>query len=86
MIGAMRDAVRNIRKRLGLTQAELAAKIDVTAGNVGHYETGRQVASPDTAAKLIRFARRHGLKDVSFDTIYGHLLRRTPPARAEPRA
>jgi DNA-binding XRE family transcriptional regulator len=82
----MSTAVKNIRSRLKLTQAELAAAIGVTQGAICHYETGRQTATPETAAELVRFARRRGLKDVTFDTIYGHLLRRTPPARAEPRA
>jgi putative transcriptional regulator len=61
--------VRTIRERLKLTQAELAAVIGCTQGNVGHYERG-QTVPPAVARRLIRAARERGL-DLSFDDVYG---------------
>lgn len=81
----MSSVVKSIRLQLGMTQAELAARLGVTQGVVSHFEVGRRVLNPSMAAKLIRAARGRGVQ-VTFDTLYGHLLRRTPPARAEPRA
>lgn len=57
-----------IRSELGLSQAELAAGIGVTQGNVSHYEKG-QTVPPDVAARLITFARTRGL-NLTFDDVY----------------
>ncbi|MCZ8411671.1 helix-turn-helix domain-containing protein [Achromobacter dolens] len=64
-----------IRRHLGLTQAALARAIDVTQGNISHYEKG-QTVSPAVAVRLIRFAASLG-QAVSYEEIYG---------RAEPGA
>jgi transcriptional regulator with XRE-family HTH domain len=45
--------VRRIRQQLGLTQAELAGRIGVTANSVARWERGEMGIRP-TAAGLLR--------------------------------
>lgn len=65
-------SIVSIRKGLGLSQAEFAAGISVTQGNVSHYECGRQQIPPDVAARVISFAKSRGV-EVTFDDIYASL-------------
>lgn len=76
------NSIESIRKRLGLTQAQLAAGIEVTQGNVSHYEKG-QTMPPAVAARLITFAAAHGLA-IGFDHVYG--AADVPPATETERA
>lgn len=69
--------IKNIRERLGLTQAALAEGIGCTQGNVGHYERG-QTVPPGMAKRLIAFAAAKGW-DICYLDIYG-ALERTPDA------
>ena len=62
------NGIRQIRERLGVTQAALAAGIGVTQGNVSHYEHGQPVP-PKVASRLIEFARSAGV-NLTFDDIY----------------
>ena len=61
-----------IRKRLGLSQTELARAIGCSQGNVGHYEVRGQTVPPEVARRLIDVAGSRGLR-LSFDHIYGEL-------------
>ncbi|WP_080708221.1 helix-turn-helix domain-containing protein [Bordetella bronchiseptica] len=63
------NAIQSIRKRLGVTQAHLAAGIGMTQGNVSNYECGRQSVPPDVAARLIDWAKSLG-HEITFDQIY----------------
>lgn len=45
--------VRQIRKRLGLTQAELAAQLGVTASSVARWEQG-VIGIRESAARLLQ--------------------------------
>lgn len=76
-----------LRTRLGLSQAELAAGIGVTQGNVSHYEVRAQTVPPQVAAKLIEFARSHGLS-IGYDHVYGaaELPAEAPPLPAAKEA
>lgn len=58
-----------IRKRLDMTQAEIAAPLGVTQGNVSFYENG-QTVPPAIAAKLIDLAKSKGI-EINFDDVYG---------------
>lgn len=59
-----------IRSELGLSQSELAAAIGgMTAGNISHYEQGRQEVPPDVARRLIAAAAELGVV-LTFDDIY----------------
>jgi len=58
-----------IRKRLGLTQVEIAAALGMTQGNVSFYERG-QTVPPQVAGKLIELAKAKGF-DLSYDDVYG---------------
>jgi transcriptional regulator with XRE-family HTH domain len=62
--------IREIRKRLDLTQAEFGAGIRCTQGNVGFYERGEQALPVDRAQTLIEFAAAKGLR-LTLDQIYG---------------
>ena len=73
------NAIRSIRACLGLTQAQLAAALGMTQGNVLHYEQGRQRVPPDVAQKLIEHAASLGIA-ITFDHVYGGA--QLPPARA----
>lgn len=61
--------IKEIRRRIGATQTELAVALRCTQGNVGHYENG-QVLMPDRAGFLIDFAAKRGLV-LTLDQIYG---------------
>lgn len=63
------NALRTIRERIGATQAELGAALQVSQSNVSFYEKG-QTVPPDVAAKLIDFAKGRGLV-LSYDHVYG---------------
>jgi putative transcriptional regulator len=62
-------SIVSIRKGLGLSQAQFAAGIGVTQGNVSHYECGRQQIPPDVAARIIAFAKTLDFA-ITFDDIY----------------
>lgn len=59
-----------IRKRLGLSQADLARRLEMTQGSITHYENGRQEMPPRVARKLIAVAAELGCA-VGFEDIYG---------------
>lgn len=69
------NRIKSIRDRLKVTQADLAAGIGRSQGNVAFYEKG-QTVPPDVAKSLIVYARGLG-HIVTFDDIYG-------PADGEP--
>lgn len=77
------SAIQAIRKRIGLTQAELAKRLDVSQGNVSFYEKG-QTIPPTVAGKLIEYARSRGL-EIGFDHVYG-AAELPPPAPTQQAA
>lgn len=60
--------IRAIRERLGLTQAQLAAALGCTQGNVSFYERG-QMVPPDVAGRLIALASAQG-HAITFNDVY----------------
>ncbi|MYM65450.1 helix-turn-helix domain-containing protein [Pseudoduganella sp. FT55W] len=69
------NPIAHIRAQLGVTQRTLAEELQVTQGNVSHYERGQNMP-PDVARRLIAFAARRG-HDLTFDDIYGMPENRT---------
>jgi len=61
--------IKQIRERLGLSQASLAAAIGVRQSSVSNYERGTQQVSPDVARRVITVAREHGIS-LTFDDVY----------------
>lgn len=61
--------ILQIRKRLGLSQVAFGKAIDVSQGNVSHYEQGRQEVPPEVARRVIAAAEVMG-HAVTFDDIY----------------
>ncbi len=57
----MKNRLPDIRKRLGLSQAQLATLLDMTQGNVAHIENGRQILTLDNAVSLIGVCRSKGI-------------------------
>jgi transcriptional regulator with XRE-family HTH domain len=65
----MRNNIRQVRERLGLSQASFASVIHVSQGNVSHYERQRQEVPPDVARRIIITAKELGVS-LTFDDIY----------------
>lgn len=78
------NAMKQIREALGVTQGAFADAIDATAGAFYFYESGRSEPKPDTARKIIEFARSRGLL-IDFNHVYGDapLPELVPPKTAE---
>lgn len=68
-----------------MSQRAFGAEIDVTQGNVSHYEQGQEIP-PAVARRVIAAAERHGLQ-LTFDDIYGlpAPLEVTPQRHSKPR-
>lgn len=67
--GMRTNNIKQVRERLGLSQASFAEAIGVSQGNISHYECQRQDVSPDVARRIIAAAQERGVS-VSFDDIY----------------
>lgn len=65
----MKNNIKAIREKLGLSQAGLASHLGMTAGNVSHIETGKQSLMPDAAAKIISLCREAG-QNIDFNDLY----------------
>jgi putative transcriptional regulator len=63
------NPIARIRAQLGVTQSAMADALNVTQGNVSHYERGQGVP-PEVAKRLIAYAQTMG-HVVTFDDIYG---------------
>jgi transcriptional regulator with XRE-family HTH domain len=66
----------SIRKRLGVSQADLGEALGLSQGNVSHYECDRQPIPPDVARRIIKLAAERG-HTVSFDDIYAEPVTET---------
>lgn len=62
------SAFKDIRDRLQITQAEIAAALEMSQSNVSFYERG-QTVPPHVASKLIEFAKTRGV-ELTYDDIY----------------
>lgn len=54
------EEVRDLRAKLGLTQVELAERMDVTRITVANWESGRSPCSGPAAKLLVSIAKRSG--------------------------
>ena len=61
--------LKAIRKKMGLTQAELAKLIGCTQGNIGHYENKNQTIKPEVAQRIVSVAKERGL-EITYEDIY----------------
>jgi len=55
--------IKKLRKRLNISQPELALLVDVSPAAVGFWETGKSSPRPDTKARLVAL-RSLGRRDV----------------------
>ncbi|HDL7803482.1 TPA: helix-turn-helix domain-containing protein [Yersinia enterocolitica] len=65
-----KNNIKEVRRLLGLSQADFAAAINVSQGNVSHYEGQRQCVPPDVAIRVISAANTRGVT-ITFNDIYG---------------
>ena len=68
------NPIRQLRKRLKVSQVQLAREIGVTQSAISQFENGSSIPSPDTVLKIIDFAKRRNVV-VSFDSIYSQIPR-----------
>ena len=66
---SMKNNLKSIRERLGVSQAKMAALLGMSQGNISHCEQQIQEVSPDMARKIVSISRDLGV-EVSFDDIY----------------
>lgn len=52
-----------------MSQAQLASALGMTAGNVSHIETGRQVLTTENAIALIGVSQKSGIS-IGLDDIF----------------
>ncbi len=57
----MKNRLSDIRKRLGMSQAQLAEYFSMTPGNVSHIETNKQVMTLAHAVSLINLCLSKGI-------------------------
>jgi transcriptional regulator with XRE-family HTH domain len=64
MRGKVSESIKTLRSALGITQLELAMKLDIAGHSVAHFEGGRM---PDalTIARLCHTAREAGRDDLA---------------------
>lgn len=65
----MKNNLKAIRDRLGVSQAKMASLLGMSQGNISHCEQQIQDVSPEMARKIVCVSRELGV-DVSFDDIY----------------
>lgn len=61
--------ISRYRKKLGLTQTDLAKELGCTKGNISHYENGRRKADLEVCGQLVSFFNNNGI-NVTIDDIF----------------
>ena len=64
------STIRRIRRRLGMTQQQLANGLGCSQAVITKYENGGSEPSPEMVEKLIAFCASYGLC-ITFDHVYG---------------
>lgn len=67
------NRLKQIRLRMGLTQQQFADMLEISQGNVGHYELRGQTMPPEGAMRLIAEAAVRGHR-VTYEDIYGAVI------------
>lgn len=61
--------IKELRKEIGLTQAELAEKLNISQSAVTHWETGKRFPSPPNARAFVNLMCGYGQR-ITLDDIY----------------
>lgn len=63
--------LRNLRKKMSITQKELATDIGCSVSAIGHYEAERRSPDIPTCHKIINAFSRRGVR-ISIEDIFPH--------------
>lgn len=63
------SALKAIRKRVGITQTQLADRVGLTQAAIGHYETGRRKPGLDECRRIVSALNALGA-DCSLDDVF----------------
>ncbi|QPB42197.1 helix-turn-helix transcriptional regulator [Rodentibacter haemolyticus] len=63
------NRISEFRKKINLTQQELAKEINITQGAIAHYETGRREPPINIAQRIISVMKNHGI-DCTLDELF----------------
>nr|WP_019365289.1 helix-turn-helix transcriptional regulator [Pseudomonas luteola] len=75
--------LRETRKRVGMTQAELAASVGLTQAAIGHYENDRREPGLEECRLIVKALNKKGAK-TSLDKLFPPKPKHQPePAKAE---
>jgi putative transcriptional regulator len=69
----MINSIKTIRKKLKLSQGELAAKLGRSQSCISHYERGERDVDVCTAKAIVSLARKHG-HPCSLDSIFNNTV------------
>ncbi len=58
---AFNDAVKSIRKQLGITQEQLAHELNVSFSTINRWENGHRIPKKLTIMCLIEFCRKNAV-------------------------
>jgi putative transcriptional regulator len=67
--GRFMSNLKETRKRVGLTQAELAAAVGLTQGAIAHYENERREPGLDECRSIVKALNKKGAK-TSLDKLF----------------
>lgn len=65
----MENRLLDIRKRLGMTQEQLADELGITQANVSHIETEKQILTLGNASALVGVCAKRGIV-IGLDDIF----------------
>ncbi|EMZ5446387.1 helix-turn-helix transcriptional regulator [Providencia stuartii] len=63
------NKISQYRKKLGLTQSDLAKNLGCSKSSLGHYETGRRKVDLDVCRQLVSFFNENGI-NVTIDDVF----------------
>lgn len=66
------EAVKSLRIKAGLTQAELASRVDVVTSAINQYERGKRLPSPEIVVRLGMALGLPPVESIAFLAVAGY--------------